>query len=74
MEGNRGQRDGKVAAKREQCPHCDELLTVPVFKKHKGLFYDPNNRKWNRKTKPSGPGMEELDYEDDMIISGFNVW
>ena len=58
-------------AKRKRCLHCNELLTVPVFKKHKDLFYDPKNRQWNRKMKPCAPaaGIEELDYEDDMIIS-----
>ena len=63
--------------KRKRCGHCDELLTIPVYKKHKDLFYDRKNRQWNRKMKSSAPGLEhrleELDYEDDMIISGLNV-
>ena len=59
--------------KRKRCGHCDELLTIPVYKKHKGLFYDRKNRQWNRKIKSRAPELEELDYEDDMIISGLIV-
>ena len=59
--------------KRKRCGHCNELLTNPVYKKHKDLFYDRKNRQWNRKMKSSAPELDELDYEDDMIFSGFTV-
>ena len=59
--------------KRKRCGHSDKLLTIPVYKKHKDLFYDRKNRQWNRKIKSCAPGLEELDYENDMIISGLIV-
>ena len=46
----------------------DARIVTKYFCFQGGLFYDRKNRKWNRKMKPCVPGMEELDYEDDMII------
>ena len=60
----------KVLGKQKRYQHNKESLTVPVYKKHKDLFYDPKNREWTPKMKPRATGIEELDYEDDMIISG----
>ena len=58
----------KLLGKRKRCPHCEESLTVPVYKKHKDLFYDIKNGKRMHKVKPNCAS--DLDYEDDVMISG----
>ena len=32
--------------KRKLCPHCDQLLTLPVFKHHKSIHY--SNGTWKK--------------------------
>ena len=60
-----------MLGKRKRCPHCQESLTIPVYKKHKSLYFDTKNRKWTAKAqKLYVKGIEEKDQEDDLIISG----
>ena len=54
--------------KRKFCEHCNEYLTVPVYKRHKADYYDEKKDLWITSTKhpvydPS------IDAEDDYIIS-----
>ena len=53
--------------KRKRCGHCDELLTLPVYKRHKTLYYSSESRLW-RRIESSGEesaGESMVDEEDE---------
>ena len=58
-----------ASSKRRLCPHCNESLTLPVFKKHKDLYYVKDRRWTYRPNERTTPSIERLDEKDDTIIS-----
>lgn len=64
--------------KRKICGHCKEFLTLPVYKRHKKLFYNIQFKRWNQQDS-SGEESEvetdvlnELETEIDFDIPGIN--
>ena len=55
----------KLEQKRKYCSHCNEFLTLPVFKRHKDDYYDSNTRSWRTNVSTYD---EARDAEDDNAI------
>lgn len=61
----------RAGVKRKRCGHCDELLTVPVYKRHKRLYYDSDNKRWNR---PESSGEESAEESTvDFVSQAGNI-
>ena len=54
--------------KRKFCNHCEQMLSLPVYKRHKADFYDEKKDLWI--TSAMAPVYDpSIDAEDDYIIS-----
>ena len=67
--------ESNLFPKRKLCPYCNESLTLPVFKKHKDLYYDVKTKRWTARASDwTMSSIENLDRNDDMIISGTYIY
>ena len=53
----------KVLRARKRCGHCDELLSLPVYKRHKLWYYNDTNGTW--KTAGGNVSSDESDIDID---------
>ena len=44
---------------RKRCGHCDELLTLPVYKRHRDLYFNKIQKEWKQAK------LEIVDSEDE---------
>ena len=52
-------------AKRKRCGHCDEFLTLAVYKRHRGRYYNSDSKQWNRlESSGEESGAEESTVQD----------
>ena len=57
------------SAKRKRCGHCDQLLTLPVFKRHKERHYNTATKRWCRGlVESSGEESDEYDFAIDELV------
>ena len=59
----------RAGNKRKYCNHCNEYLTIRVFKRHRQEFYDPVKKEWTMKQKFFS-NVDEIN-DDNTITSAF---
>lgn len=60
--------DSVTRKRARYCPHCSEIVTYLVYKRHKEEFYDARKKEWTTCHITSNLYMKELDAVDDEII------
>ena len=55
------------SVKRKRCGHCDQLLTLPVFKRHKERHYNTDTKRWCRGFESSGEESDEYTDFDELV-------
>lgn len=55
---------------RKRCGHCDQYLTVPVYKRHKSLYFNISTCSWTKEqgdddeSHASGSGPKQPTFDD----------
>lgn len=64
------------------CPHCDQLLTAKTFRRHRNLYFNPEDGSWTKDTQeidsdhsesadarpPPLPELPDVENESDVLI------
>ena len=55
-------------SKRKYYKHCDDFVSLHMYKMHKIQYYNPYTKYWSKKQNISRSKENKDDFEDDMII------